>query len=111
MTFYVNCVYFPNDHLYHRYIGLFDSNKWAGRGNFCGYYGAEYYLDTNLLAYGIQLNGAGTIYDPKRPFDGGFFANVNKHFDEIKIGSEMWERKFDAANIEEAIKIFEKQEW
>lgn len=111
MTFYVNEVNLPGGECNNRYIGLFDSNKWDGRGNFCGYYGSEYYLDTNLLAYGVQLDKLCEIYNPKSPFNGGFFSNVNKHFDEIKIGSGMWERKFTANSIEEAIEIFRTQSW
>ena len=112
MTFYVNEFRLDGVSDYtRRCIGLFDNNKWDGRGNFCGYYGAEYYLDTNLLAYGIQLLDGGRIYDPKQPFDGGFFRNVNKHFDEVMIGSGMWEKKIEAESVEEAITVFKFQIW
>ena len=38
-----------------RYVGLFRGREWEGRGNFCGWYGGEYYKDTTLVAYGIQV--------------------------------------------------------
>lgn len=110
-TFYVNEVRLPESDWNHRCIGLFDSKEWDGRGSFCGYYASEYYLNTTLLAYGIQLKEGCKIYNPKAPFDGGFFENVNKRFDEVKIGSEMWEREFEAESVEEAIQIFKSQSW
>ena len=94
-----------------RYIGLFTNNKWAGEGNFCGYYGAEYYLDTTLLAYGIQLREGSKSNNFKAPFDGGFFENVNKHYDKIGIGCDMWEKHIEADSVEEALEIFKTQSW
>lgn len=72
MTFYVNEVTLPESDWTHRCIGLFDNDEWDGRGSFCGYYGAEYYLNTTLLAYGVQLIEGNKRYNPKDPFDGGF---------------------------------------
>lgn len=46
-----------------RYIGLFKGGKWDGRGNFCGWYGAEYYLNTELIAY---YTAEGGIYMPEK---------------------------------------------
>ncbi len=112
MTFYVNEVGLKGVSDYtHRVIGLFDNNDWAGKGYFCGWYGAEYYLNTNLLAYGIQLINGSTCYDPKVPFNGGFYGNANIHFDEVRIGSGMWEKRIEADSIEEAIAIFKNQSW
>ena len=65
MTFYVNQAQAPLSDWEHQCIALFDGNKWAGEGNFCGYYAAEYYLDTTILAYGIQLRKGCTIYNSK----------------------------------------------
>lgn len=112
MTFYVNEVNLNDvSDWTHRVIGLFDRNEWTGRGNFCGWYGAEYYVNTTLLAYGIQLKSGGESYNPKHPFDGGFFENVNSHFDEVWIGSCYWEQRIEANSVEEAIAIFKSQSW
>lgn len=112
MTFYINEVHLDDvSDWAHRCVGLFDSNQWNGRGSFCGYYGAEYYLNTTLLAYGIQLVEGSKGYNPKLPFDGGFFDRVNQHFDEIAIGSGMWEKTIEADTTEEAIAIFKCQAW
>lgn len=111
MTFYVNQVHLPESDWHHQFIGLFDNNEWDGRGSFCGYYGTEFYLNTTLLAYGVQLRHGGQPYDPKAPFDGGFFENINKYFEEVCIGSGMWEIKIEADSIHEAIEIFKSQNW
>ena len=111
MTFYVNQAQAPLSDWEHQCIALFDGNKWDGEGNFCGYYAAEYYLDTTILAYGIQLRKGCTIYNPKAPFDGGFFENVNAHFNKVPIGSALWEVKIEANSVEEAVRIFKSQSW
>lgn len=84
-------------------IGLFTNNNWSGEGNFCGWYGAEYYNDTILLAFYIIDNPQ--IYRPK-----GSSHKVeklyNEYFDKINIGSCYWESTLDAKNDEEAIKKF-----
>ena len=109
MTFYINQIHTDESDWNHEYIGLFDKENWIGEGNFCGWYGAEYYRDTTLIAYGIQLGHSG-IYNPKRPFNGGFKV-VNKYYDKIGIGSCYWTKQFKADSIEEAIRIFKNQEW
>ena len=110
MKFYVNQVSQKGD-WNHQYIGLFTNNEWIGEGSFCGWYGTEYYLDTTLLAYGIQLRDGGQVVNFKAPFDGGFFENVNEHHDKILIGSKIWEKVIEADNVEEALKIFKTQSW
>lgn len=109
MTFYINQVHTDESDWNHEYIGLFDKENWIGEGNFCGWYGAEYYRETTLIAYGIQLGHSG-IYNPKRPFNGGFEV-VNKYYEKISIGSCYWTKTFEANSIEEAIEIFRKQKW
>lgn len=111
MTFYVNQVHLPESDWNHQYIGLFDNNEWAGKGSFCGYYGAEFYRNTTLLAYGIQLRPGNLSYDPKAPFDGGFFGSVNRRYEEIPIGSGLWEKRIEASSAEEAVEIFKAQCW
>ena len=76
MIFYINEVHLSESDWEHECIGLFDKENWAGEGNFCGWYGAEYYKDTTLIAYGIQL-GHSSIYNPKRPFNGGLKLYIN----------------------------------
>lgn len=106
MTFYVNAVRgVPNDDWNHQCIGLFSNNKY-----FCEWYEAEFYLNTTLIAYGIQKRDGCKPYDAKAPFDGGFKV-INEHYDEIMIGSGFWEGKFNADSVEEAIKIFKSQSW
>ena len=109
MTFYVNEVRTKESDYEHECIGLFDKTNWVGEGSFCGWYGAEFYTNTTLIAYGIQLGHSG-VYDPKRPFNGGFKI-VNEHYDKIEIGSCFWTRTFESDSVEEAIEIFRKQEW
>jgi hypothetical protein len=111
MKFYINTFNPPESDWNHCCVGLFTNNKWDGRGSFCGYYGAEYYLDTDLLAYGIQCRNGGMRIDLKAPFDGGFKVFTPQHFSEICIGSGMWEKSFEANSAEEAIDIFKRQAW
>ena len=84
-------------------IGLFTNNSWTGEGNFCGWYGAEYYHNTILLAFYIIDNPH--RYEPK-----GFPHKKEKlsgeYFDKICIGSGYWERILKAKDEEEAIKKF-----
>lgn len=109
MTFYINKVDAEESDWEHECIGLFSEANWIGEGNFCGWYGAEFYTNTTLIAYGIQL-GHSSMYNPKRPFNGGFKV-VNKHYDKIMIGSCYWTKQFKADSVEEAIRIFKNQEW
>lgn len=93
-----------------RYVGLFRGREWEGRGNFCGWYGGEYYKDTTLVAYGIQVVNRNALA-MHGPFNGGFYDNVNKHYDEIGIGSIYWEKVIEANSVEEAVEIFKSQKW
>lgn len=111
MTFYINAMHWPKGNSYkHQYIGLFTNNERTAEGYFCGWYGAEYYNNTTLIAYGIQNRDGGKPYNPKAPFDGGIEI-VNEHYDKIMIGSSYWEVKFEAKNIDEAIQIFKNQSY
>ena len=94
----------------HSVIGLFTNADWKGEGNFCGYYSSEYYLNTVLLAIGIQERNGGMLYDPLAPFDGGFLVE-KQYYEKIAIGSDMWTKSFFAENDDEAIEIFKKQKW
>ena len=108
VKFYVNRIGYPEDSLgidktisKTEYYGLFDSNDWDGIGNFCGWYGIEYYKNTNLLAYMIKYSN-----------EYGTFAMVkeyNRHYDKIVIGSIYLQKVIEADSIEEAIEIFKKQ--
>lgn len=110
MKFYINEIEGMGD-WNHQYIGLFTNNDRTAEGSFAGWYGAEYYHNTTILAYGIQLKEGGKCYDPKDPFDGGFCADYNKHCDKVTIGSGYWEKTIEADSIEEAIEIFKNQSW
>lgn len=110
MKFYVNEIHNIADSDWdHQCIGLFTNNKWVGEGNFCGWYGIEYYLDTTLIAYGIQLKEGNRGYDPTDPFNE--IKYVNQYYDKIMIRSIIGEESFEANDVEEALKIFSEQNW
>ena len=112
MTFYINEVPgLKESDWHHRCIGLFTNNEFKGEGSFCGWYGAEYYLNTELLAYGIQLVEGCQPIKFRHPFDGGFYICEKQHYDKIHIGSCMYEHAFEADSVEEAIDIFRSQNW
>ena len=110
MTFYINKIHIDDSNWKDEYIGLFNDHEWEGQGNFCGWYGQEFFKNTTLIAYGIQTGRRFNMYLPKYPFDGGFKI-VNQYYDEIGIGSCFYTRSFEADSVEEAIKIFKNQEW
>lgn len=107
MTYYVNRV---NDYSDSRTeaIGLFTKTNWTGEGNFCGWYGIEYFNDTKLIAYYIIPNSS--MYKPKgqEHIDEQV---VNKYFKKIAIGSCYWTIEFQAENEEEAIKQFFNEDY
>lgn len=90
-------------------IGLFDSNEWKGSGNECGWYGSEYFLNTNLVAYFVQNNKDGQPYNPKTKYDE--FYTINKFYEKASIGSMIWTKEIEANSKEEAIEIFKNQKW
>ena len=110
MKYYVNQFYgdklglpnvYPN-----MYIGLFTKCKAKGEGNCCGYYGAEYYLDTALLAYYVAEGG---IYQPeKRVTD---ITDCYYRSKKMAIGSHMWTLVIDAETFEEALEKFKNATW
>lgn len=112
MVFYVNGVKVPDrlSSYYEKCVGLFTNNSWKGECNFCGWYNTEYYLDTTLVAYGVQLVTANKAVQHTYPFDGGVYEH-NIHYDKIQISSGLCEEKFEASSVEEAIKIFKEQRW
>lgn len=81
-------------------IGLFSGEcEWHGEGNFCGWYGAEFYLNATLLAYYEIENGY--MYSPKghKHLDE---VVVEQHYDKIGMGSCYWEILMYAENDTEA---------
>ena len=107
MKFYINEVRGIKDADWdHECIGLF--NNCNGNGDVDGW-GPEYYENVTLIAYGIQLGHSG-VYKSKRPFDGGIKI-VNEHYDKIMIGSSFGTETIEADSVEEALKIFKRQEW
>ena len=114
MTFYINEVQIKGiSDWHHRCVGLFyfpNGYNIDGRGNFCGWYGAEYYLDCILVGYYVQTVDGGQPYDSK----GYHHSNntlVDKHYDEIQIGSGYWEEKVEFENPEVAILNFFEEKW
>lgn len=109
MKFYINQVETRDSSWDYQCIGLFTNNEWQGEGNFCGYYGSEYYLNTTLIAYGIQAKTGNYPYDPLYPFN--YVKIVNSSYEKIQIGSDMWEESFECDNEIEALNIFAQQKW
>ena len=48
MTFYINKIHIEESDWEHECIGLFNETNWVGEGNFCGWYGVEFYTNTTL---------------------------------------------------------------
>ena len=113
MIYYINRVNkrFPGVDPYNQeIIGLFTNDNWYGAGNFCGWYGAEYYSDTTLLAYyvvdneshsSIKFQGADHV---KEVISGEYYS-------EICIGSIYMEYILEASNDEEAVRKFFKEDF
>ena len=85
-------------------IGLFTGEgHWHGEGNFCGWYGGEYYDEVTLLAY-YEIENT-FMYSPKgHPHLDE--VKVNQYYDKIGIGSIYWERLIYAENDMDAISKF-----
>lgn len=113
-TYYVNAFYgmealtglkyeYGND-----LIGLFGDRQWDGRGNFCGWYGAEYYLNTELFAYYVA---EGANYRPEKRISDVTVCDTPIKCKEIAIGSCYWEYEIEAETVEEAIEKFRNAQW
>ena len=109
-TYYVNMVVNYTDYT-KRCIGLFDSNHWTGEGNFCGWYGAEFYTDSKLLAYYIIEVPGSSIYEPKGKSHLEEEWDHDITYEKIQIGSGYWEQKLYAENDEEAKHKFFREEY
>ena len=104
-TYYVNEVRIAGVSDYdHTCIGLFSGEyHWHGEGNFCGWYGAEFYDDMTLVAYYVIENSSS--YSPQ----GHVHIKeeiVNQPFDKIPIGSCYWTQELYAKDDQEAIGKF-----
>ena len=113
--FYVNKFY--DDALTHIYtegygdglIGLFEECGTTGKGNFCGYYGAEYYVNTKLLAFYVaDCRG---VYSPEKMISDITICKRPVVYKEVSIGSHMWTKVIDAETVEEAIEKFKNADW
>ena len=89
-------------------IGLFGDRKWDGRGNFCGWYGVEYYLNTELFACYMS---DGVVYRPEQQISDVTIFDPPIKCKEIVIGSGYWEYKIEAETVEEAIEKFKNAQW
>ena len=106
--YYINEVRLPESSWDIMCIGLFDNNSWDGEGNFCGWYGAEYYKNATLLAHYTIKNPHS--YQPKGQ---NHLKNIidNKFFKKVYIGSSYWEKILEAENDNIAIKKFFNEEF
>ena len=112
MKFYVNVFYdkMVRDPEYGQYaVGLFGKHKFEGRGNCCGWYGAEYYLNTILYAH--YLNKDLHYNNPGGRLSEVVVCNPEIRYTEIHIGSCYWEMVIEADTVEEAIEKFKNGEW
>ncbi len=111
VRYYVNMFYDKSmsDCLSKQMIGLFGEHKWDGRGNFCGWYGAEFYLNTELYAH--YFTEGGILYAPEKRVSEVVIHNPAVKYDEVMIGSCYWERYIDAETPEEAIDKFRDGDW
>lgn len=90
-------------------IGLFKQCSTDGRGNFCGYYGSEYYLDTELYAY--YVTDCKGIYRPEARLSELTICNPAIEYREVRIGSHMWTKVIEADTIDAAIDLFMDANW
>lgn len=113
MKFYVNEVCDERLHEGLKYgrsvIGLFDQCETDGRGNFCGYYGREYYLDTKLYAY--YEADCKVRYAPEKRTSGIVTLSHPIQYEEVAIGSHMWTMVIEAESVDEAIDLFKNAKW
>lgn len=89
-------------------IGLFKQCKTEGRGNFCGFYASELYLDTELYAFYISEDG---VYNPEVRIGTVTVLDTPIKFKEVGIGSHLWTKVVEADTIEGAIVLFRMFEW
>lgn len=110
MRFYVN--EFHDDSIgsckYPDYkVGLFTSDKWKGEGNFCGYYGIEYYCNTVLLAWYIAKGSGPVTFTPRI----GDVTRCDIYKEKMAIGCGMWTKVIEADSVDEAVEKFARSEW
>lgn len=113
--FYVNCfhdetiqnIYMPDNR--YRLIGLFEECGTTGEGNFCGYYGAEYYVHTRLEAFYFAQRGG--IYAPEKRVTDVIICARPIEYTKVGIGSHMWTRVIEADTTAEAFKKFRNADW
>lgn len=90
-------------------IGLFSQCNTEGRGDFCGYYGSEFYLNTKLYAY--YMADCKGLYRPEKRLSDVIALEQPIDYREIGIGSHMWTNVIEADSVEEAIKLFTDAKW
>ena len=87
-------------------IGLFDSNVNDGDGSAMGWYAHEYFLDTHLIACGIQ-SGIHTSVETDSPFILVLSREKPKKYKKIEISSIYHTKYILAETDEEAVSAFE----
>lgn len=102
-TYYVNIVRAQDkEGNYINIVALFTESNWSGEGNFCGWYGSEYYNDTTVIAhYKNNQNDYLVNYEPVTGI-----TECDFHFDEIKISSCYHEKIIEAESNKEAVEKF-----
>lgn len=93
----------------HSIIGLFKQCSTDGRGNFCGYYGSEYYLNTEMYAYYVaDCEG---IYRPEARISEVTVCDPAIEYREVEIGSHMWTKVIESDTVDAAIGLFKAANW
>lgn len=91
-------------------IGLFDNNINDGDGSAMGWYAHEYFLDTHLIACGIQ-SGIHTSVETDSPFILVLSREKPKKYKKIEISSIYHTKYILAESDEEAVRRFGDMDW
>ena len=75
---------------------LFSEKEWEGKGNFCGWYGVEFYNNAHIIAYCAGDRIAENV------------KSVDVHFDRVIIFSCIVENTFEAENDAAAVEKFKR---
>lgn len=75
---------------------LFSEKDWEGKGNFCGWYGVEFYNNAHIIAYCPGERIAENV------------KSVDVSFDKVIIWSCIVEKSFEAENDAAAVEEFKR---
>lgn len=103
--YYINIAYMEAerpDEVSQEVVALFTENNHSGEGNFCGWYGVEFYNNTKMIAYYHNKKLPGRVsWEPTTDME-----IENKYYSKIRIGSCYWERVIQAESEDDALTKF-----